>query len=111
MRVALFYDTYLNKEKGNAISAYAAYSYADYGQNYLRYNGVMNMTTGITTSVANLNAKANGSAFPMMGSGNTEFLQIAYKFKNELLQKRRTLQPYIGVQVSQYHAVPYRNMI
>lgn len=109
--VDLFYDSYLNKEKGNAISAYGAFSYADYGLNYLRYNGVMNPTTGINTSVANLNSKANGSAFPMMGTGTTEFLQLAYKFRNDLLKKRGTLQPYFGVQVSQYQALQYDNMV
>jgi len=105
----LFYDTYLNKEKGNAVSIYAAYSYADYGQNYLRYNGVMNMTTSTTST--NINSKANGNAFPMMGSGHTEFLQVGYKFKNNLLGERGTLQPYIGIQVSQYQAFLYNHML
>lgn len=109
--VDLFYDTYLNKEKGNAISVYAAYSYADYGPSYLRYNGVMNMTTGLNTAVANLNSKANGNAFPMMGSGNTEFVQAGYKFKNNLFGEKGTLQPYIGVQVSQYQALLYSSMV
>jgi hypothetical protein len=88
-----------------------AYSYADYGQNYLRYNGVMNMTTGINTAVANLNAKANGSAFAMMGSGHTEFIQIGYKFKNNLFKDRGTLQPYFGVQDSQHQAYQYNHMV
>ena len=106
----LFYDTYLNKEKGNAISAYAAWSYADYGQNYLRYNGVMNMNNGNNNTVL-YNKNSYGNAFPMMGSGNTEFLQVAYKFKNNLLKERGTLQPYLGVQVSQYQAISYDNMV
>ncbi len=109
--VDLFYDSYLNKEKGNAISVYAAYSYADYGPKYLRYLGVMNMTTGLNTAVANLNAKANGNGFPMMGTGSTEFVQIGYKFKNNLLGERGTLQPYIGTQVSQFKALPSGNMV
>jgi hypothetical protein len=109
--VDLFYDSYLNKEKGNAISVYAAYSYADYGQNYLRYNGVMNMATGMNTSVANFNTKAFGNAFPMMGTGNSEFAQIGYKFKNNLLGDRGTLQPYIGTQINQYKALQFNNMV
>ncbi|HXB39691.1 MAG TPA: hypothetical protein VNZ49_04065 [Bacteroidia bacterium] len=108
--VDLFYDTYLNKEKGNAISAYGAWSYADYGQNYLRYNGVMNMNTGNNNVPLN-NKSSYGNAFPMMGSGNTEFLQVGYKFKNNLLKDRGTLQPYIGVQASQYQALQYNNMV
>jgi len=105
----LFYDAPVNKEKGNAISAYGAWSYADYGNNYLRYNGVMNMTNGSNGSQG-VNSKAYGNAFPMMGTGNTEFIQLAYKFKNDLLKKRGTLQPYIGIQVSQYQALQYTNM-
>ncbi len=105
----LFYDSYINKEKGNAISAYGAWSYADYGNNYLRYNGAMNMTNG-SNGNQGVNNKAYGNAFPMMGTGNTEFVQVAYKFKNDLLKKRGTLQPYIGVQVSQYQALQYTNM-
>jgi len=105
----LFYDTYLNKEKGNAISAYGAWSYADYGNNYLRYNGVMNMATGANTNSGG-NAKSFGNAFPMYGTGNTEFVQVGYKFKNNLLKGKGTLQPYIGVQVSQFQALSYDNM-
>ncbi len=113
----LFYDSYINKEKGNAISAYGAWSYADYGQNYLRYNGVMNMASGNNNTSSNItNAMVNnknsyGNAFPMMGTGNTEFVQLAYKFKNELLKKRGTLQPYVGVQVSQFQALGYTSMV
>ncbi len=109
--VDLFYDSYLNKEKGNAISVYAAYSYSDFGPNYLRYLGVMNMTTGLNTAVANLNAKANGNGFPMMGTGSTEFAQIGYKFKNNLLGEKGTLQPYIGAQISQFKALQSNNMV
>ncbi len=107
--VDLFYDSYLNKEKGNAISAYVAWSYANYGHDYLRYNGVMNMNT--STSNSNVNSKAFGNAFPMMGTGNTEFAQLGYKFKNDLLKKHGTLQPYIGAQVNQYQALAYNSMV
>lgn len=108
--VDLFYDSYINKEKGNAISAYGAFSYADYGQNYLRYNGVMNMNNG-NNNTSLYNKNSYGNAFPMMGSGTTEFLQVAYKFKNNLLKDRGTLQPYFGVQVSQFQAIAYDNMV
>jgi len=107
--VDLFYDAPINKEKGTAISIYAAYSYADYGHNYLRYNGVMNMATG-NNNTAVYNKNSYGNAFPMMGTGSTEFVQIGYKFKNDLLKKQGTLQPYVGAQVSQYQALGSSNM-
>lgn len=108
--VDLFYDSYLSKEKGNALSAYLAFSYADYGQNYVRYNGVMNMNNA-NSNTALYNKNSFGNAFPMMGSGTTEFFQVAYKFRNNLLKNRGTLQPYFGAQVSQYQAISYDNMV
>jgi hypothetical protein len=107
--VDLFYDAPVNKEKGSAISAYAAYSYADYGHDYLRYNGVMNMASG-NNNTGVYNKNSYGNAFPMMGTGSTEFVQLGYKFKNDLFKKHGTLQPYVGVQVSQYQALGSFNM-
>ena len=108
--VDLFYDSYLDKEKGNAINFYASYSYYDYGQNYLRTNGVMNVATGSSnTNVKALNGF--GNAFAMYGSGNVEYFQLGYKFKNNLLGSRGTLMPYISSQISQYQALKYHNMV
>jgi hypothetical protein len=107
--IDIFYESYLNKEKGNAITIYGAYSYADYGNNYLRYVGIMNMNTGNNNK--NLyNSGSFGNAFPMTGTGNTEYLQTAYKFKEKLLGENGTLQPYIDMQVSQFQALGSNNM-
>src|SRR6185312_11615730 len=106
--IDLFYESYLNKEKGNAITIYGAYSYADYGNKYLRYVGVMNMNTG------NINKSYNpgsfGNAFPIMGTGSTEYIQAAYKFEDKLFGAYGTLQPYFDMQVSQFQALGSNNM-
>jgi hypothetical protein len=104
LAIDLFFDTYLNKEKGNAISVYAGYFNFDFGKNYVRYNGVMNPVTG--TNNAALMGKSNfGNAFPMIASGSTEYLQFGCKFRDGLLKKRGTLMPYFGVQGGQYQAL------
>jgi len=50
--VALFYDAPLNTEKGTAFNAYAGYFHTDYGQGYLRYNGIMNPATELPRLLA-----------------------------------------------------------
>ena len=108
--VDLFYDSYLNKEKGNAITIYVAYLYADYGKNYLRYLGTMNMNTG-NNSKNLYNAASFGNAFPMMGTGNTAYMQAAYKFKDKLFGEHGTLQPYFDVQLSKFQALGNNTML
>ncbi len=108
--VDLFYDTYLDKEKGTALNFYVAYSYFDYGQNYLRTNGVMNTATGSSNAnVKSLNGF--GNAYAMYGSGNVEYFQLGYKFKNNLLGNRGTLMPYVSSQLAQYQALKFNNMV
>jgi hypothetical protein len=99
-----FFDSYLDKNKRNALSVYAAFCSYDFGQKYLRYNGVMNTATG--SSQAALYGKGNyGSAFPMIGTGTSGYLQAGYKFRDGLLGKPGTLMPYGGVQLSSFRAL------
>lgn len=98
--VAAFLDMPLNKEKGNAISAYAGFFSMDYGPNYVRNNGVMN--PGQSTN-ANASFNGTGSAFPMMGTGTTIYVQLGYLMKQDLLKKSGTLMPYASMQYSQFN--------
>lgn len=97
--VDVFYDAPINKEKGNALTAYASFSSNDYGKNYIRNLGVMNPATGTN---ANGTFNGAGNAFPMYGTGTTLYTQIAYKFKNGLLGEQGTLQPYACAQYATY---------
>ena len=104
--VDVFYDVPLNKDKGTALSVYAAYMHSDYGPNYTRQLGVMNAADATPSAGATANgalAGSGGSAFAINGSGNTFFGQVGYKFKNELLGSYGTLMPYAMVQASQYY--------
>lgn len=90
--IDVFYDSYLNKEKQNAITAYAAFLVYDFGPNYMRNAGPMNTANG-TTGTASYNGA--GNAAPLIGTGQVVYAQAAYLLKKDLLGKQGTLQPYV----------------
>ncbi|MFN8116728.1 MAG: hypothetical protein U0W65_11490 [Bacteroidia bacterium] len=95
----VFYDSYLNKEKQNAITAYAAYLNYDFGPNYIRNAGAMNTANG-TTGAASFNGAGNN--IPLVGTGQVIYAQAAYLFKKDLLGKQGTLQPYASGSYAMY---------
>lgn len=105
--VDLFYDSYLNKEKGTAINIYAAYYNNYFGPNYIRNLGVFNPADN---NAKPLNSNPNpsnyqaggGNNFAIEGTGNILYGQIAYKFKDNLLGKLGTIMPYAGSQMAKY---------
>ena len=97
--VDVFYDTYLNKEKQNAVTAYAAFLNYDFGPNYIRNAGAMNTANG-TTGAASYNGA--GNAVPLIGTGQVVYAQVAYLFKKDLLGKNGTLQPYVSGSYAHY---------
>ena len=107
--VAMFYDSPLNAEKGTALSTYVGYFNTDYGQGYLRYNGIMNPANGGTAGVTPLatnnnqaNGAAYGNAFPMFGTGNVIYMQAGYLMRKDLLGDQGTLMPYVTYQRADY---------
>ena len=111
--VDVFYDAPVNKEKGTALSVYAAYMYSDFGQNYIRNLGVNNPTDG-GQGYSGVTGKAysggGGSAFAMNGTGHTASAQIGYKLKNDLLGEHGTLMPYVMTQISGFQYFDYKPM-
>ncbi len=91
--VDVFYDSYLNKDKQNAITAYASFLNYDFGPNYIRNVYIMNTANG-TNSSASFNGAGNG--VPLIGTGQVVYAQAAYLFKKDLLKTHGTLQPYIS---------------
>lgn len=110
--IDVFYDAPLNKEKGTAISFYAAYLYSDYGRNYVRNLGVMNTADGgqSYSGRAGTYTSGGGSAFAMNGTGSTFSAQLGYKMKDNLLGEHGTLMPYVMTQVSGYQYFAYKPM-
>lgn len=98
--VALFYDAPVNMEKGTALSAYAGFYNYDYGDGYLRYNGIMNPANGVS---AGYPTGAQGNAFPMFGTGKVIYTQVGYLLKKDLLgEGRGTLMPYASLMSADY---------
>jgi hypothetical protein len=91
--VDVFYDSYLNKDKQNAITAYASFLNYDFGPNYIRNVAIMNTANG-TNSSASFNGSGNG--VPLIGTGQVVYAQAAYLFKKDLLKTHGTLQPYVS---------------
>lgn len=91
--VDVFYDSYLNKDKQNAITAYASFLNYDFGPNYIRNVAIMNTANG-TNSSASFNGSGNG--VPLVGTGQVVYAQAAYLFKKDLLKSYGTIQPYLS---------------
>jgi hypothetical protein len=90
--VDVFYDKPLNKEKGTALTLYAAALFYDFGDNYFRTTGIMNVNpngiAGPGSSIAGF-----GNAEPLLGSGLISYNKIGYLLPKSLLSKGQ-LQPY-----------------
>ncbi|MDO1446024.1 hypothetical protein Q0590_07160 [Rhodocytophaga aerolata] len=100
--VAAFLDMPVNKNKGTAISAYAGYFTYDFGQGYLRYNGIMNPANGTTSPLSGI-SNTYGNAFPMFGTGNVLYSQVGYLLpKNLLGEGNGTLLPYASLMYANY---------
>ena len=97
--VDVFLDYPINKDKGTAITAYAAYTNSDYGAKYIRNVGANN-TTNQTLGGSSFNGTGNG--FPALGTGSSYYTQVGYKFKDGLLGSQGTLQPYANFLYASY---------
>lgn len=99
--VAAYLDIPLNKAKGTALSSYLGYFSTDYGEGYLRYNGLMNPATGTTQPLPSVGG-TQGNAYPMFGTGSVVYAQFGYKLADGLLGSQGTLQPYASLQHAAY---------
>jgi hypothetical protein len=98
--VDIYYDAPLRKEKGDAISFYAVASFYDFGKNYVRNVGPMNVTDGVNAKSVH---SGTGVAWPMIGTGMSYYAQIGYL--SPALSHTKPmgrLMPYISAQLSQY---------
>lgn len=98
--VDVFYDMPIGT-KGEALSVYATANHSDFGNGYLRELGAMNAANGNAhPSVLN----GAGLNYPAFGTGNTLYLQVGYKLKDNLIGKS-TLMPYASIQHAKYDAL------
>lgn len=104
LAVDVFYDYYLNKEKQNAITIYAALLNYNFGPNYIRNAAPMNPATGISSPTAG-SFNGSGNGFPLIGTGQVLCAQAAYLFKKDLFGKQGTIQPYVQCVYANYEAL------
>lgn len=83
----VYLDMPLNKTKGTALNLYSVYYHSDYGPNYLRNIGILNLHANTQTIVNNPKASwsGGGNLQPTIGTGDIWYTQVGYllpKFKN-----------------------------
>lgn len=74
-----------------AFTGYFAYYHYDFGDDFVRSFGIMNLGTPTATS----NTLGAGNAYPIIGTGEHFYLQAGY-----LLPLQIMLQPYVATQLS-----------
>jgi hypothetical protein len=89
--VDVFYDSYIDKAKRNAVTIYASYLDYNFGPNYIRNAGAMNPANQVSGKSSFNGA---GNAFPLIGTGQVLYAQCAYLFRKDLFKDQGTLQPY-----------------
>ncbi len=96
----VFYDSPLS-DKGDAITAYAAFNSSDYGRNYTQFISTPNPAIGDISLI-----NGSGTGFIGVGTGNIYYAQVGYLFKkpNNAAKKGR-FQPYVATQVADLEAL------
>lgn len=90
-----FYDAPISTD-GLALSAYAGFFHYNYGQNYLRFNGLMNPATGTSSTVGiQESGPTYGNAYPMFGTGNAVYTQCGLYVPNVI--GSTGLLPYVSL--------------
>jgi hypothetical protein len=86
-------------DRHNTISFYGAWSDYQMGTNFIRNLGVMNPANGV---IAGKSLSGGGNAMPLIGTGQTLYTQLGYKFKDNLLPENGSIQVYADMQYSSY---------
>ncbi|WP_298301755.1 hypothetical protein [Hydrotalea sp.] len=103
--VESFLDMPLSTQKGTAISAYVGYFNTNYGNNYLRYNGIMNPANGTLLNGSNsliTNGPVYGNALPMFGTGSVLYMQMGYLTGNKSGNEKGKFLPYFSSTLAKY---------
>jgi hypothetical protein len=85
--IDVFLDMPLNKTKGTALSVYSVFYNYNYGPNYLRSVGILNLHAATEALTSNPDASwaGGGNLQPTLGTGNIWYTQVGYllpKLKN-----------------------------
>ncbi|MBW3469154.1 porin [Arthrospiribacter ruber] len=84
-----FLDLPINPLKGTALTAYAALYHFDFGPNYIRNIGIMNVGFGPGSS-----QNGAGNSQPTIGTGQIFYTQAGYLLPKSILEEKGRLQPF-----------------
>lgn len=84
-----FLDLPLNKSKGTALTNYSVFYNYDFGPNYMRNVGIMNVGFGAGTT-----QNGPGNAQPTIGTGQIFYSQTGYLLPKSILGDKGRLQPF-----------------
>ncbi|WP_246535249.1 porin [Litoribacter ruber] len=84
----VFLDLPFSSASGTALTAYAVYYNYDFGPNYMRNVGIMNVGFGGTSQ------NGPGNAQPTIGTGNIFYANAGFLLPKQLLGDKGKLQPY-----------------
>ena len=81
-----FLDMPLNKSTGTALTVYSVYYHYDFGPNYIRNVGIMNVGFGAGSS-----QNGPGNAQPMIGTGQIFYTQGGFLLPEKNLRRQRKI--------------------
>jgi hypothetical protein len=84
-----FLDIPLNPISGSALTSYTVFYNYDFGPNYMRNVGIMNIGFG-----AGSTQNGPGNAQPTIGTGNVFYTQTGYLLPKSVLEDHGRLQPF-----------------
>ncbi len=101
----VFLDMPLNKKKGTAISVYSVFYNYDYGPNYLRNIGILNLHAGTQPiSIDNkVSWSGGGNLQPTIGTGNIWYTQAGYLLPK--LKNGTAFMPYASYTVKKFERI------
>ncbi len=98
--VAGFMDMPLGSDE-DCLNAYVGYFHTDYGQGYLRSNGIMNPANGMQDKHPGRISGA-GNAYPMFGTGSVWYVQLGYLLPSTIDWLSGRWLPYFTMQNADY---------
>lgn len=100
--VDVFLDLPLSAKK-DAITAYAAYYNYNFGENYTRAIGIMNMADGFTGANGAVNRNGFGNSYITVGTGEAFHAQVGYLLPKG--NKSLRIQPYGNITLQNWFGV------
>ncbi len=93
------------KENKMAISAYSVFYNYDFGPNYMRNLGIMNVGVADPTFTGAPALAGFGNAQPMMGTGNIWYTQAGFLLPNKNEKPKVRIQPYASYTYKNFEAL------